>query len=116
MLECGDFFLKLTKDLSIMELENEMNKQMLVMTLKPKDKFGIIDYMKLADLVGYEMPKGSNKEQIRKTFYRMLLKDLGGQDNIRELQARILKEDFQNKKCIQKSYFKNIIQGMSPSL
>jgi len=48
------------------------------MSLKPKDKFGIVDYMKFADLVGYEMPVGSNKELIRKTFYRTLLKDLGG--------------------------------------
>lgn len=38
-----------------------------------------INYHNFADSVGYEMPKLSNKDEIRKTFYRTLLKEVGNQ-------------------------------------
>jgi hypothetical protein len=37
-----------------------------------------IDYLKFCDLIGFEQPLKSNKEQARKIFYRTLLKDLQG--------------------------------------
>ena len=51
----------------------------MFLTLKPAENsnFGMIDYQKFADLIGYEMPKGTDKENIRKKFYRTLMKDLG---------------------------------------
>ncbi len=51
----------------------------MFLTLKPVDNanYGMIDYQKFADLVGYQMPKGTDKESIRKMFYRVLMKDLG---------------------------------------
>ena len=37
----------------------------------------LIDYHKFADFVGYEMPLRSNKLELRRTFYRQLLKYIG---------------------------------------
>jgi hypothetical protein len=102
LLESQDFFLKLAKDVQIVELEDESNKMRMATRVLPKDSklFGFIDYLAFADLIGYEMPKGSDKEGARKIFYRALLKDLGGIENIRELQARIAKNDYDGRKVI----------------
>jgi hypothetical protein len=49
------------------------------MTLLPagSQNIGYIDYQKFADLVGYDMPKRTDKETVRKSFYKTLLKDMG---------------------------------------
>jgi|LauGreDrversion4_2_1035121.scaffolds.fasta_scaffold12922_4 hypothetical protein len=42
---------------------------------KSDTEYDKVDYHKFADSVGYEMPQKSNKEEIRKQFYKILLKN-----------------------------------------
>ena len=54
-----------------------LTQQGFILEMMKKGDYNSVDYHKFADLVGYEMPKKSNKEEIRKVFYRILLKDMG---------------------------------------
>jgi hypothetical protein len=88
----------------------------MFLTLKPADstQFGKVDYQKFADLVGYEMPKGTDKESIRRTFYRTLMKDLG--PNISQLESMFRQADTMLMSTVDVSTFQNIILSVSPSL
>lgn len=57
---------------------------------KNETEFDKIDYQKFADYVGYEMPQKSNKEEIRRTFYRTLLKSVG---NVQMLENSLRRGD-----------------------
>lgn len=74
-------------------MESQLNQQKMYLILKPADSslFGMVDYQKFADLVGYEMPKGTDKESIRRTFYRTLMKDLG--PNVSQLESMFRQAD-----------------------
>jgi hypothetical protein len=88
----------------------------MFMALKPADssQFGMIDYQKFADFVGYEMPKGTDKESIRKVFYRTLMKDLG--PNLSQLESMFMQADTMLRQTVDIPTFQNIILSVAPSL
>ena len=81
--DSNDFIHQLTKNVGIKELENYAFQQTFVLALRKSDtEFDKIDYQKFADFVGYEMPARSNRHEIRRTFYRTLLKEMGSANNL----------------------------------
>jgi hypothetical protein len=85
------------------------------MTLLPsKPGSQDIDYQKFADLIGYDMPKGTDKETVRKSFYKTLLKDLG--PNFGQLESIFIQADTMLEQKVHITLFQNVIQSVSPSL
>ena len=114
-MESQKFFLELTKEVGITELDNQYNQQKLFMTLLPsKSGSQEIDYQKFADLIGYSMPKGTDKESIRKSFYKTLLKDLG--PNFGQLESMFMQADTMLEQMVHLAIFQNVLLGVSPSL
>lgn len=67
----------------VKELDNYALQQSFVLALRKSDtEYDKIDYHRFADAVGYEVPLKSNKDEIRKHFYRQLLKDVGSVQNL----------------------------------
>lgn len=98
----------------IKELEKEMNKQSFIMAVMGKE-YGKVNYHLFADSVGYEMPIHSNKEQIRRDFYRTLIKDVG-EDRVESLKYSFSRSDIDLKGIVQLNYFINVIEGYSKDL
>ena len=96
-------------------MENAYNQQKLFMTLlPPKPGSQDIDYQKFADLIGYDMPKGTDKETVRKTFYKTLIKDLGS--NFGQLENFFMQADTMLEQRVHIATFQNVLQMMSPSM
>ena len=107
-IDSQNFFNQLTKEVGIKDLENERYRQMLFMTLVGA-KLGSqdIDYQKFADLIGYDMPKGTDKETVRKSFYKTLLKDLG--PNFGQLENIFTEEDTMLERRLHFTTFQNVL-------
>lgn len=69
-------------------MDNAALAQSFMMQVMYKSNFQIIDYLKFCDLVGYEQPIKSNKEQARKIFYKIFLKDLNANMNYLQMAFR----------------------------
>ena len=107
-IDSQNFFNQLTKEVGIKDLENERYRQMLFMTLVGA-KLGSqdIDYQKFADLIGYDMPKGTDKETVRKSFYKTLLKDMG--PNFGQLEKIFTEEDTMLERRLHFTTFQNVL-------
>jgi hypothetical protein len=66
-----------------------------------------IDYQKFADLIGYDMPKGTDKETVRKSFYKTLLKDLG--PNFGQLENIFMQADTMLEQKVHNTTFQNVL-------
>ena len=60
------------------------------------------------------MPRGSDKEAIRKVFYRTLLKDLG--PNFNQLETMFRQADTMLYQTVHVTIFQNVLLGVSASL
>jgi hypothetical protein len=75
--------------------------------LPPKPGSQDIDYQKFADLIGYDMPKGTDKETVRKSFYKTLIKDLG--PNFSQLESIFMQADTMLEQRVHIATFQNVL-------
>jgi hypothetical protein len=72
-----------------------------------------LDYQKFADTLGYVKPLKSNKEENRRIFFKLFLKDLL---SIQTLEQELVQQDINVQNYLNKSQFKNVLEGLSRGL
>lgn len=72
-----------------------------------------INYQRFSDVLGYVKPPKSNKEESRRAFYKIFLKDL---QSVQTLEQELVTQDINVQNYLNKAQFKNVLEGLSRSL